>query len=65
MENPVRSCDIDGDTTVSPSVQSSCEPGAEAPVAFMCNDQQPWIVNSTLSYGFAAASFAGKVLFLK
>lgn len=26
----------------------------------MCNDNQPWEVNDNLSYGFAAASIAGK-----
>lgn len=59
VKNPARSCDIDGNTTVSPHWQSSCEPGAEPPVSYMCSDQQPYIVNSTLSYGFAAASFTG------
>ncbi|CAG9772809.1 unnamed protein product [Ceutorhynchus assimilis] len=59
--NPAHSCDIDGSTIVSPHTQSSCDPKADPPVAFMCTDQQPWIVNSTLSYGFAAASFEGGV----
>ncbi|WP_244224527.1 hypothetical protein [Corallococcus sicarius] len=28
--------------------------------SFTCNTKQPWAMNNTLSYGFAAASLAGK-----
>jgi hypothetical protein len=27
--------------------------------AYMCNDQQPWAINDSLAYGFAAATIAG------
>ena len=52
VSNPVRTCAKDGVTPVSINTQSGCNNG----FAFMCNNQQPWSVSSTLSYGFAAAS---------
>lgn len=27
--------------------------------SYMCNSQQPWVVNETLAYGFAGVSFKG------
>ncbi|XP_060522846.1 endoglucanase-like isoform X2 [Cylas formicarius] len=51
----VDTCSADGVTVVNASVQSSCGGGG----AYMCNDQQPFAVSSTLAYGFAAASFTG------
>lgn len=54
---PVTSCALDGSTTVLPSVQSGCMDTGEA---FMCTNQQPWVVNDTFAYGFAAVSFTGK-----
>ncbi|CAH1115089.1 unnamed protein product [Psylliodes chrysocephalus] len=54
---PVNTCAKNGRNTLSPSVQSGCNGGS----AYMCNNNQPWAVNNTLGYGFAAASFAGGV----
>jgi len=53
---PVATCDKKGVNHVSASAQSGCQGGG---TAYMCNNQQPWAVNSTLAYGFAAASFQG------
>ncbi|CAH1103745.1 unnamed protein product [Psylliodes chrysocephalus] len=55
---PVQTCKTDGVTnsTVADNAQSGCVEGG---VAFTCNNQQPYLKNATLSYGFAAASFSG------
>lgn len=55
----VQTCAIDGVTPVNDTVQSGCDADGSGD-AFTCNNNQPWIVNSTLSYGFVAASFSGK-----
>ncbi|XP_050301602.1 endoglucanase-like [Anthonomus grandis grandis] len=60
QKKAVLTCDIDGVTPVNDSVQSGCAEDYSGN-AFTCNNQQPWIVNSTLSYGFVAASFTGGV----
>lgn len=31
----------------------------QSTAAYMCNNQQPWAINSNVSYGFAAANIAG------
>ncbi|KAG5869127.1 hypothetical protein JTB14_023937 [Gonioctena quinquepunctata] len=54
---PITSCAIDGDTPLSPDEMSGCGNGT----AHMCTNQQPFVVNSTLAFGFAAASFKGNV----
>ncbi|KAG5869047.1 hypothetical protein JTB14_031678 [Gonioctena quinquepunctata] len=56
---PIASCAIDGVTVVSPDEMSAYDNGT----AYMCTNQQPFVVNSTLAYGFAAASFTGNVDF--
>ncbi|CAF3456064.1 unnamed protein product [Rotaria sp. Silwood1] len=56
VTSPVRTCAQDGITSVDPNTQSGCTGGT----AYMCNDQQPWSVSSTLSYGFAAAHISGQ-----
>ncbi|CAG9853556.1 unnamed protein product [Phyllotreta striolata] len=58
---PVRSCKIDGVTnsTKEDNGNSVCNPNRGD--AFTCTNQQPIIVNSTLSYGFAAVSFTGSI----
>ena len=38
-------------TQVDVNTQSGCNGGG----GFMCNNQQPWNVSATLSYGYAAA----------
>ncbi|XP_076269482.1 endoglucanase-like [Rhynchophorus ferrugineus] len=55
----VDSCAIDGVTLVDDQQQSGCEETGGN--AYTCNAQQPFIVNSTLAYGFTAASFSGGV----
>ncbi|XP_060535349.1 endoglucanase-like [Cylas formicarius] len=52
----VQSCEIDGATPINDQAPSGCGPDG---IAYTCNNQQPWVVNDTLSYGFAAASFVG------
>nr|XP_023029514.1 endoglucanase-like isoform X2 [Leptinotarsa decemlineata] len=54
--DPVTSCAIDGDTVIDPEAMSNCGGGP----SYMCSNQQPFVVNSTLAYGFAGASFTGK-----
>jgi uncharacterized protein YceK len=53
---PVKACAKNGQTVVEPTVQNVCNGGQ----SFACNPNQPWAVNTTLSYGFAAARMAGK-----
>ncbi|XP_057669826.1 endoglucanase-like [Diorhabda carinulata] len=56
---PVRSCEIDGITnsTSENNAQSNCH--TENGKAYTCSNQIPFIINSTLSYGFTAVSFIG------
>ncbi|CAH1154983.1 unnamed protein product [Phaedon cochleariae] len=54
---PVQTCAIDGNTVVDASVQSGCIGGS----SYMCSNQQAFVVNSTLAFGFAAGSFTGGV----
>ena len=51
VTNPVLTCKADGVTAIGVNEQSGCNGGP----AYMCNNQQPWNVSSTLSYGYAAA----------
>jgi hypothetical protein len=51
VTNPVKTCQKDGVTQLDINAQSGCNGGP----AYMCNNQQPWNVSSTLSYGYAAA----------
>jgi hypothetical protein len=43
---------------VDPNTQSVCGGGGISGPAYMCTNQQPWNVSSTLSYGFAAADIS-------
>jgi hypothetical protein len=54
VNNPVKTCAANGNDTVDPNTQSGCNGGT----AYMCNNQQPWNVSATLSYGYAAAALA-------
>ncbi|CAF3672381.1 unnamed protein product [Rotaria sp. Silwood1] len=56
VTNPVKTCSSDGVTAVDSNAQSGCDGGN----AYMCNNQQPWSVNTTLAYGYAAANIAGQ-----
>jgi len=51
VTSPVETCASNGITVVDANTQSGCDGGT----AYMCNNQQPWNVSSTLSYGYAAA----------
>jgi len=56
--HPVNTCKADGVTVISDvsnlwRYKSGCQGGQ----AFMCNDQQPWVINDKVAYGFAAAGF--------
>jgi hypothetical protein len=50
VTNPVETCSNNGITSVDVNTQSGCNGGT----AYMCNNQLPWNVSSTLSYGYAA-----------
>ncbi|UJR25708.1 hypothetical protein I4U23_007059 [Adineta vaga] len=56
VTSPVKTCARDGTTAVGENTQSGCNGGS----AYMCNNQQPWNVSSTLSYGYAAAYITNK-----
>ena len=56
MTNPVQTCARNGITQIDVNTQSGCNGGG----AYMCNNQQPWNVSSTLSYGYAAAYISVK-----
>ena len=51
VTNPVTTCAANGVTPVDVNTQSGCNGGT----GYMCNNQQPWNVSATLSYGYAAA----------
>lgn len=52
---PVDACLADGVTVAGVDVQSGCVGGD----AYMCSNQQPFAINSTLAFGFIAASIVG------
>ena len=52
VTKPVQTCARDGVNLVDVNAPSGCSAGGNA---YMCNNQQPWNVSSTLSYGYAAA----------
>ncbi|CAG9855609.1 unnamed protein product [Phyllotreta striolata] len=56
--HPVQTCQKDGYTNSTPAnnADSGCVQGG---VAFQCSNQQPYLKNATLAYGWAAASFSG------
>jgi hypothetical protein len=54
VTSSVQTCAQDGVTPVNNSTQSGCTGGS----AYMCNNQQPWNVSSTLSYDYAAADIS-------
>lgn len=59
VTRPVESCAADGVTEVAIDTTSGCGGGGLAGKSYMCNNQQPWVVNSSLSFGFAAAFIVG------
>nr|XP_023022929.1 endoglucanase-like [Leptinotarsa decemlineata] len=56
FKTPVHTCAIDGIEIIDPQQQSGC---ADVGAAYTCSNQQPFVVNSTLAYGFSAVSFTG------
>jgi hypothetical protein len=54
VTQPVQTCSINGSTPVDDNTPSGCDGGT----GYMCTNQQPWNVSSTLSYGYAAASIS-------
>ncbi|CAF1393706.1 unnamed protein product, partial [Rotaria sordida] len=56
VTNPVKTCAQNGVTQVDANAQSGCNGGP----GYMCSNQQPWNVSSTLSYGYAAAYITGQ-----
>jgi hypothetical protein len=53
----VNSCSKDGYSVNSNlNVANGCSAGGSA---YVCNNQQPWAINSQLAYGFAAANIPG------
>lgn len=49
VSRPVLSCGIDEKPIDNTDAGTGCNGGG----AFLCNNQQPWAVNDTFSYGFA------------
>ncbi|KAG9511144.1 hypothetical protein GZH46_00292, partial [Fragariocoptes setiger] len=54
----VKTCAVDGKTTVDASVASGCNGGT----TYMCASQQPMVVNSSLAYGFVAGNVNGHAM---
>ncbi len=56
---PVRTCSggLTGTRLTDIFARSGCESGGSA---YTCINQQPWVVNSTFAYGFAAAKIQGQ-----
>lgn len=55
VSSPVKTCDIDDNPITDTNAQSGCNGGD----AYMCSDQSPWAVNSTMAYGFGAVHIPG------
>ncbi|KAF5093029.1 hypothetical protein D0Z00_004281 [Geotrichum galactomycetum] len=55
VSSPVAACNADGKTISDVNAQSGCVGGT----SYMCSNQQPFAVNSTLAFGFVAASMIG------
>ncbi|KAF5103374.1 hypothetical protein D0Z03_000223 [Geotrichum reessii] len=55
VSSPVAACGADGKTISGVNDQSGCNGGN----SYMCSNQQPFAINSTLAFGFVAASMAG------
>ena len=52
VTNQVKTCARNGVTRIDADTQSGCNDGD----GYVCNNQQPWNVSLTRSYGFAAAN---------
>lgn len=58
VSNPVQTCGESDQPLTDYNAVSGCTT-AGADNAYMCSDQSPWAVNSTMAYGFAAVSIPG------
>ncbi|KAF2748969.1 glycoside hydrolase family 45 protein [Sporormia fimetaria CBS 119925] len=56
VSQPIQDCDINDAPHNNPNQGSGCGTGG---TAYTCNNQQPWAVNDTLSYGFAGVFLTG------
>lgn len=56
FNRPVQDCDKDDKPSPNIDVGTGCGEGGGA---YICNDQQPWAVNDTFSYGFAGVFITG------
>ncbi|PGH00786.1 hypothetical protein AJ80_09125 [Polytolypa hystricis UAMH7299] len=54
---PVTTCDIDDNPLESAAARSGCDSNG---VAYMCSNNSPWVVDDSLSYGFAAVRISGQ-----
>lgn len=59
VSSPVKTCAKDGVTVLDPNTQNVCGGGGPGP-SYMCSSNQPWVVDASVSYGFAAARLSGK-----
>ena len=57
---PVQTCAKDGTSAVAADTTNVCGGGGLPGKSYMCNDNQPFAVNSSLAFGFAAATLAGQ-----
>jgi hypothetical protein len=55
VSSPISTCAKDGIEVLATSEKSGCDGGS----AFVCNNQQPFVIGDT-AYGWVAASIAGK-----
>jgi hypothetical protein len=55
----VKTCAQDGVTVLGPNSINACGGGGSGGPTWMCSADQPWAVNSSLAFGFAAANIQG------
>ncbi|KAF3906422.1 Endoglucanase-5 [Dactylellina cionopaga] len=60
LTHPVQTCNKDDSPLADFTVGSACGQGG---TAYVCNNQQPWAVNDTFSYGFISAFIVGATEF--
>jgi hypothetical protein len=60
VTRPVKTCDKSGVKVVGSNGKNVCGGGGGEPESYMCNNNQPWAHNATLSFGFAAGVLKGE-----
>ncbi|RPA81050.1 hypothetical protein BJ508DRAFT_118777 [Ascobolus immersus RN42] len=61
VTQPVNTCNAANQILSDSGVKSACDnTGGSYGSAYMCSNQQPWVVNDNLAYGFAAVNIQGK-----